>query len=301
MENLLGEVIDKAAESILQVRMSKCIPTTPNPDDITNGMDEMYNNNPPKRPEGVSDEEWDEYLQKMKNKRDKSKEETKNLVNDAKKESESAINDAASRGKQAMNEIIGDLSDLGIFSGMLIVATADFLARIALIPVAIISATPLGPGVASQMIPTLLKQLKAEGDNLSKIYDECSNKMSKLGLEDIVKESSYKSILLSNSIDVSPINSVLNIVKTAQSTAKPLILAVGADVGGDSGTSPDIDPPITINYYARDCTNFSYIVPPSTPEEIGDISPENCSRFEAIDSRDTTISCNNCKHFNKRI
>lgn len=299
MDNLLESITNKAAESILQVRMSKCIPATPNPDDITNGMDNMFSENSPKRPEGISDEKWEEYQQKMKEKRDKAKEEAKELVNNAEKEAEAAIKDAASRGKQAMEEIMGDLSDLGIYSGMLIVATADFLVRIALVPVAIISATPLGPGIASQMIPTLLKQLKAEGDNLSKIYDECSNKMSKLGLEDIVESSSKTRA--SVPIDISPINSVLSIVKGAQSTAKPLILAVGASVGGDTGTTPDVEPPITIDYSAKDCTNFSYIVPPSIPEEEGDISPENCSRFEAMSDQDSTVSCNNCKHFNKRI
>ena len=294
MDNLIKSVADKAAESVLQSRMAKCIPVTPSADDLTKGMEDMYDKNAPKRPKGISDEKWEEYKQKMKEQRDKAKEETKELANKAKEEAEAAVKDAAARGKQAINELKGDLLDLGIAAGMLIVATADFMVRIALVPVAIISATPMGPGVASQLIPALLKQLKAEGDNLSKIYDECDNKMSKLGLNDIVSSR------ISVPIDLGPINSVLSIVKGAQSTAKPFILAVGASVGDTAGSVPDIKPPISFDYSAKDCTNFSYIVPPTIPEDEGDISPENCSNFEAMNDQDSTRSCNNCKHFNKR-
>lgn len=298
MDNLIKSVADKAAESILQSRMAKCIPVTPSADDLTKGMEKMYDENAPKRPKGISDEKWEEYKQKIEEQREKAKEETKELANKAEEEAEAAIKDAASRGKQAIDELKGDLLDLGIAAGMLIVATADFMVRIALIPVAIISATPMGPGVSSQLIPALLKQLKAEGDNLSKIYDECDNKISKLGLNDIVDKNSSR---ISVPIDLGPINSVLSIVKGAQSTAKPLILAVGASVGDIAGSIPDIEPPISFNYSAKDCTNFSYIVPPSIPEEEGDISPENCSKFEAMSDQDSTVSCNNCKHFNKRV
>lgn len=294
MDNLLKDLVEKAVETIIQANLSKCLPTVPGKDEVAGGMNEMFDNNKPKRPEGISDEKWEEYERKMKEKRNKLVKETGESLDEFKKTQEDSIKDAAKNNLNAVQEIKHDLDDLGTSAGLLIVGTAEFLSRVAMIPPAIISTTPVGPGVSPQLMPPMIKDLKAEGDNLSKIYDNCSSIMNKLGLENL--ENSLSS---EERIDFGPVSSVVKVVKSAMSTAKPFILAVGASVGDESGSEPEVDPPIEISYNARDCSNFNYIVQPGEGQE-GDISPSNCSRFEVLNEGNSDSSCDNCKHFNKR-
>lgn len=275
MDNLLDSLINEAGESLLQLKVSKTLPTLPDPEKQGEIMKEN----------GYSDEIISEY---------------KNTVNNTSTQLDDMVKNAALNNPQGLEEIKSDLKDLGTSCGLLVVGTAGFLTRVASVAPAIISVTPLGPGVSPQLILPMIKDLKAEGDNLSKVYDDCDSKMSKLGLEDIEGTMSRVKGKNKSLINLEPITGVISIVKSAMNTAKPLILAVGANVGGEEGSLPEVEPPITIEYYATDCVNFSYIFPPNIETGEDDISAGNCSKFEPWSEDNTERKCNNCKHYKKK-
>lgn len=297
MENVLKLFVDEASEILLQNATIATLPKIPDSEAITGGMDELFEANTPKRPEGISDEEWEDYLNKLKEERKKKKEELNDSISKAKEDQKKLVKDIASKNKEKLTEIKTDLIDLGVSAGLLSFGTADFYTRVGMLPAAIISNTPAGPGVSPQLAPPMLKSLKAEGDNLSKVYDDCSNKMEKLKLEEVI---SMAEMLATFGISVAPINSVTTTIKGIMSVAKPLILMVGSSVDGETGTLPEVNPPIEINYNAKDCSVFNYITPPDPEQGIPDeVSPENCSKYEPFDET-KPVSCNNCKRFNKK-
>lgn len=260
MENLLSSLTDKVTEAIVKKQYEDALPEFEDESDM------------------IEDEECKkEYKEAF----DKAKE-------DMKKRGEDMLNEANEAAGAYIRQLRSDFNDLGTSLGYLSIGTAMFSARIAMVPPAIISATPMGPGVSAQLVPPLLQQLKAEGDNLSRVYDDCNSKINKLGLRAIASA-------------VPIVGSVLSIADTVFGVAIPLITMVGSSVAGASGNIPNIEPPITISYDPKKCTNFSYIVPPSDPELEGDISATNCSKFTPMTDQDTKISCNNCKYFNKRV
>lgn len=311
MDNLLEAVQEQATKSILQCRMVEEFPDLPDAGETMDKMKKEY--------------EKVDIKEELKEQQEKAREQIKEKFDEAQQFMKDSINNVMDQCKQAVEEVKADLKDLGVSAGCLIVATAEFITRIALVPVAIIGVAPLGPAILSNLIPPLLKQLKAEGDNLSKIYDECSTKMEKLGLSRLSSLGRSRAGGLTGLIDFGPISSVMSIVQTAQATAKPFILAVGANVGGSTGTTPSIEAPVTQDYTAEDCTNFSYIIPPLDPEEDpGDVSAGNCSKFEPLqveykkdengnpilDSSGNLVEdpdyqytpdCNNCKNYKGRI
>lgn len=298
MDNLLSSVIDKASETLLQLKVSKTLPELPDSSEVTGNMDNVFSENEPEKPENMEDSKWEEYKEKMKKKREEAKKSMTEGINKAVEDQKNAIKNAVSNNIQGFKEIKSDLTDLGTCAGLLTVGSAEFATRIALVPPAIISATPMGPGVSAQLVPPLIKSLKGEGDNLSKVYDDCSSKMDKLGLNDVLSESSSRSASKFG-IDISPISTILSVVGGAMSLAKPLILMVGSSVGGESGTPPEVEPPISIEYNAEDCSNFIYITPPIDPETPGDISPENCNKFTPM-TEGSERKCDNCKFFSKK-
>lgn len=113
----------------------------------------------------------------------KYKETLDNAKEDMKKRGEEMLDKANEKLGQMYNQMIEDFNELGQDLGHLSVGTAQFAARIAMVPPALISVTPMGPGVSAQLAPPLLQQLKAEGDNLSAVYDRVDAKVSKLGLK----------------------------------------------------------------------------------------------------------------------
>lgn len=261
MDNILSSLVDEISEEIVKKRVQD------SQQEIEDKSEEITNEN--------------------------AKEKYKQAISDAKEKAKEAVDSAIDEANEQAGEFIrqvkSDLNDLGTSAGLLAVGTAQFAARIAMIPPAIISATPLGPGVSAQLVPPMLQDLKAEGDQLSRVYDECNYKMNKLGLTALVGS-------------IPSISGVISLIKTTQSVAKPLIAMIGSNVDDMTGSLPEVDIPITITYEAEDCTNFSYIILPD-PEDpsSGDISAENCSNFEPMTDQDSTVSCNNCKKYNKRV
>jgi hypothetical protein len=263
MDNPIKGMIDKAAEEIAAKAVEKAQQLDPDPDG-----------------------ELEEQI-----KDPKAKEKFKEAKNKAKEAKDKAIADAKKAGSEYLESIKCDLRELGSGLGLLSVGTAQFSARIAMVPPAIISTTPMGPGVSANLIPPLLQQLKAEGDNLSKVYDDCDNKMSKLQL--VAMAASIPSVA-----------SIVSTAQTVMGVAKGLITLVGASVGGASGAIPDIEPPISISYEAKDCSNFSPIkgtLNPVNPDMIigGEFSAENCKNFSPMTEGDKP-DCNKCKRFNKK-
>lgn len=266
--------------------------------------------------EFTNDVRIDEYLGKMQemkdnipNSPDKEKIAAKleNSVSDAKKavkdkvnatignaaaKIEGLTNEAVQQAQQKIEEVKSDIMDLGTSCGHLITSTAQFAARIAMIPPAIIVATPMGPGVATNLIPPMLQQIKCDGDNLSKTYDRCNCLINKLGLK----------ILMRN---IPIIGSVMGVIDTAMGIAESFIPLTGSpvtiittkivesasgaieDIAEEAldkvGQIANIESPISFNYSASGCSSFSYIVAPPDPEtDPGDVSAGNCSRFETL-------------------
>lgn len=274
MKNLLSEIIEKAAESILQHRLSKSMPKLPDPDEEEERMKE--------------DLGWDNLSEEEKEKKKPLIDNLKSSIKDAVNKQKESIKNAAKDNISGMNEIKADLNNLGTSAGLLTVGSAEFAMRAGMVPVAIISTTPVGPGVSTNMITPMMKDLKGEGDNLSKVYDDCENGMNKLGIQEIV--NSGESV---PGVDLSPVSSVYSIVTGAMSTAKPMILAVGSDVGGEIGNIPDIKPPIDVELSAQDCSQFS----PKLPND--GISPSNCRSYSPM-GEGLDIKCSNCKNYQKR-
>lgn len=208
-------------------------------------------------------------------------------IDSFKSSTESALDDIVKDGSRCLESTKSDLKEYGTSLGLLTVGTAQFASRIAMVPPAIISATPVGPGVSASMIPPMLQDLKAEGDQLSKHYDDVECKRKKLNLD-----------LLSY---IPTVGGILSITDSTLALAKPLILMVGASVGKESGSLPEVDPPISIEYSADECLSFSPIDGYYDDEGNligGDVSASNCSNFSSM-SDDLTPNCNNCKNFRK--
>lgn len=290
MQNLLDSIKETAGEAIVQARMVEQFPDLPSSEEISNKCDEVYNTNK----EGLRED--------IKKKRDEIKNKMSNSIESGKQKAIDSINNAKEQCKQAIEEVTADLNDLGTSAGLLTVGSVDFLSRIAMVPPAIISTTPMGPGVSPSLIPPMLKDLMAEGNQLSKQYDDCTSKMNKLGLDRLagLGKSRASSDLLNNvNINFGAISSITSIVQNAMSVAKPLILATGASVGGDTGEEPSVESPIEIEYNARDCTNFlSNIIDPDADLNV-DITAEDCLNFIEMISGNGT-ACNNCKNYNKK-
>lgn len=290
MQNLLDSIKETAGEAIVQARMVEQFPDLPSSEEISNKCDEVYNTNK----EGLRED--------IKKKRDEIKNKMSNSIESGKQKAIDSINNAKEQCKQAIEEVTADLNDLGTSAGLLTVGSVDFLSRISMVPPAIISTTPMGPGVSPSLIPPMLKDLKAEGNQLSKQYDDCTSKMNKLGLDRLagLGKSRASSDLLNNvNINFGAISSITSIVQNAKSVAKPLILATGASVGGDTGEEPSVESPIEIEYNARDCTNFlSNIIDPDADLNV-DITAEDCLNFIEMISGNGT-ACNNCKNYNKK-
>lgn len=201
------------------------------------------------------------------------------------KKTEESINEAIKDGSRYLEETKSDLNDYGTTLGILSVGTVQFSSRLAMIPPAIISATPMGPGISANLIPPMTQDLKAEGDILSKHYDDLASKRSKLQLDSL-------------SQFIPGLGSVLSITDSIMSTSKPLITLVGASCGDIEGSIPDIKPPFEITYKAEDCSSFTPIngnIDPDGNLVGGVYSASNCSRFSSMNG--DKVDCTNCKNF----
>ena len=287
MTNLLESVIDSGGESIIQCNIINSLPDLPDSNKRKEDVKEVYQDEPDK----MNDE--------SKEIQDDLEDEFDEQLDEAQTQMEDTIKNAKDNCKDALDNIGSDLSDLGVAAGCLVIATAEFLVRLALIPVAIIGVAPLGPAILSNLIPPMIKDLKAEGDNLSKIYDDCNSRMNKLGLNRLSEMGRSRASGLTSLVDFGPINTIISIVGGAQATAKPFILAVGSDCGGDKGKSmAEIQGGMDLSHVnevvdrynkhttASNCENYSSI-------GIGNPSASNCTNYNPIDSSQSR-DCKNC-------
>lgn len=287
MTNLLESVIDSGGESIIQCNIINSLPDLPDSNKRKEDVKEVYQDEPDK----MNDE--------SKEIQDDLEDEFDEQLDEAQTQMEDTVKNAKDNCKDALDNIGSDLSDLGVAAGCLVIATAEFLVRLALIPVAIIGVAPLGPAILSNLIPPMIKDLKAEGDNLSKIYDDCNSRMNKLGLNRLSEMGRSRASGLTSLVDFGPINTIISIVGGAQATAKPFILAVGSDCGGDKGKSmAEIQGGMDLSNVneavdrynkhttASNCENYSSI-------GIGNPSASNCTNYNPIDSSQSR-DCKNC-------
>ena len=287
MTNLLESVIDSGGESIIQCNIINSLPDLPDSNKRKEDVKEAYQDEPDK----MNDE--------SKEIQDDLEDEFDEQLDEAQTQMEDTVKNAKDNCKDALDNIGSDLSDLGVAAGCLVIATAEFLVRLALIPVAIIGVAPLGPAILSNLIPPMIKDLKAEGDNLSKIYDDCNSRMNKLGLNRLSEMGRSRASGLTSLVDFGPINTIISIVGGAQATAKPFILAVGSDCGGDKGKSmAEIQGGMDLSHVnevvdrynkhttASNCENYSSI-------GIGNPSASNCTNYNPIDSSQLR-DCKNC-------
>lgn len=209
----------------------------------------------------------------------KMRDKFENAVNDCKSKVDEQLNIAIQEGTQIVEDLKSNLNDLGTQMGQLVVGTAQFSSRIAMIPPAIISATPMGPGISANMIPPMLQDLKAEGDMLSKTYDDSFSNRNKLRLDSLA-------------VAIPGLAPILTLHDTTTSTVKPLIMLVGASCDGEASSTPNVESPISYDYDASECS--SYIPIAEGDEETPTV--DNCSNFSAIFDGDG-VSCNNCKNY----
>lgn len=327
MQNLLQSFKDELAKQIV----SKVTEFTTDPriEDLSGRIQEVKDQIPDSPDK---DKIADKLESKIKEAKDAVKTKVDAAIGNAATKIEGLTQEAKEQAQQKIEEVKGDIMDLGTSCGHLITSTAQFAARIAMIPPAIIVTVPMGIGVAPQMIPPMLQQLKCDGDNLSKTYDRCNCLISKLGLN----------ILMRN---LPLVGSVMGVVNTAMGLAEKFIPLTGSPVTvlttkivesasgvvesvaeealDKVGEIANIESPISISYSANKCSNFSYIISPPDPEEDpGDISAGNCSRFTPLkieyqkdedgnpiidDSGNLvedpnaqyTPDCNNCKNYSQ--
>ena len=157
--------------------------------------------------------------------------------------------------------------------------------RLALVPAAIISTTPVGPGVAVNAIPQAIAQLKNDGEVAGKAYDDTKNALS-----DLV-----------GSVSGGMVGTLKDTVLGLLGTAATLLAVVGISKDGVPAENPKVESPIEVpEYKASECANFDPINPETQPgtDIIKDISCENCKNYEALVA-DSERSCNNCKNYKK--
>ena len=231
------------------------------------------------------------------------------------------------------------LKKFGSAMSLLIDGVKSLSVRLATIPAAIISATPVGPGVSPNLVLPLLQQLKGEGDNLSKVYidvpykivdrrdgdiaecyadptkaKELLNWEAKLGLEDMDLGEEEKGYVAG----------VLATITAAFGIAKTACMLVGSGVDGIEATLPEIEIPIdTPEYKASDCVNYissgsesekeckycTKFSPTSPDKSIYDFqdTPEKTAQeqydewyAEWVEENRDSFTCNDCKFFKKR-
>lgn len=215
--------------------------------------------------------------------REKYKEALNNAKEDMKKRGEDMLDPMNENLGGAVRQIESDINELGIDLGHLTIGTAMFSSRVAMVPPALISVTPMGPGVSAQLAPPLIQQLKAEGDNLSAVYDRVDTKVNKLGLKSMIGS-------------VPGVSEIMGIVNTTQSVAKPFIALVGADVGDLAGNIPTPELPIPVpELDAVTCSKFS-----PKDLDISNITASNCENFDPLNSEDKSIKCSNCKNYKSK-
>ena len=136
------------------------------------------------------------------------------------------------------------LKKFGSAMTLLVDGTVSLVSRIAGSAAGIISTTPVVPGVSPNLLMPLLQQLKGEGDNLSKVFDDAKVAWDELGIDKLPESSA--------------ITSIKTAINGMFSTAKGFIMAVGSNCDGEeSGGLPT----------------------PSIPIEVPELDPKECDNY----------------------
>ena len=195
----------------------------------------------------------------------------------SKEKLQSKLNDATKEITEAYDR---SLKKFGSAMSLLADGTVSLISRIAGSAAGIISTTPVGPGVSPNLLMPLLQQLKGEGDNLSKVFDDAKVAWDELGIDKLPGSSA--------------IDAIKSGVNTIFTTAKSIIMAVGSNCDGESSSGiptpsipievPELDP--------NDCKNYS------GSQSEGERTAAGCSAYEEMIAGKER-SCNNCKKFKK--
>ena len=151
--------------------------------------------------------------------------------------------------------------------GLLVESAKTFVSRIAMIPPAIISATPVGPGVSINMIFPMIAQLKSDAQNLGKVYDDA--------------KTSFDDLLMGLDIEKLPegVKQVASTIDSALDTSGKLLSAVGVSRGGYEKSEPEVESPMKVE--ASECDNYRTDSQHSNTS-VYPKSPEYCTKFEGI-------------------
>lgn len=150
---------------------------------------------------------------------------------------------------------------------LLATGTKDLVTRILSIPMAIISATPTGPGISINLILPLVKQLQGEARNLAQVYDELDSSLESLRIKELSETNKA-------------IGGAYTTIKIEMGVASALCAAVGVPCGENQEVEePEVNSPMSAE--AKDCKNYT---PDSghTNTNTYPKSPEYCTNFEGI-------------------
>lgn len=163
---------------------------------------------------------------------------------------------------------------------LLVNSSTQFVTRLAMVPTAIISTTPVGPGVAAGAIPQAIAQLKSDGETVGKAYDDTKNSLSE--------------ILGGYSGDSTIITDLKTTISTLLGTAAIALAVVGISKDGVEAQEPEVQSPVALpEYKAGDCKNYREI------EQEDPVECENCENYNALNPSGTR-ACNNCTRYEKR-
>jgi len=220
--------------------------------------------------------------------------------------------------KTAVDGAIRKLNELGSAYSLLAIGTVSLVTRIAGSVAGIISITPVGPGISPNLLLPLLQQLKGEGDNLSKVFDEVNTKLEETKpFLDYLKNPETGE-------ENPAVSAIITTITGTLATTKIACLAVGSPCDGEDAEMPNPDTPQAEEYKASDCENYEADDEHTgTNPETQEPWPEErkyCKKFEALitksidDFQDTPektaqeqydewlagTTCNDCKFFKKK-
>ena len=197
----------------------------------------------------------------------------------------------------------GNIKDLASKLRLLIEGSADFTTRLLSVPMAIMSVTPVGPGVSPNLILPLIMELRGEAKNLAAIYDEAETALDAVVPDDTGNQT---------------IDNSKKGIKTLMKSAAVLCALVGVKCGKEEAKDTSAYEKSPMSTEAKDCEKYT---PDSshTNTSTYPANPEYCTRFEGMMSLDDFVTddigtkedkyndwlqknrkCSSCKNFKKR-
>lgn len=241
---------------------------------------------------------------------------------------EKAIEDRKQQVEDMANGLKGEIENrykkLETNFDLLVEQAKQLLPRMISYIADMIGTCPVGPTLNINKIPTILGQLKSDGEVLGKAYNDT--------------ETSFKDLLMGMEADQlgGTVGQALGIITGSLAVAAPLLAVFGVERGGCTSNIPNINPPMDPpEYLASDCQNyipdsehtgiqpgtnppqewpkeckyctkFAHITPEKSIYEFQDI-PDGKTAQEQYDEwyeawvaeNRESFTCNNCKFFKK--